>query len=191
MGYFPDRVTVKLPQWVDGLADWSQPLPDDETRTALAIRLASENVARGSGGPFGALVCRRDTGEVVGAGVNQVMPQKNSLLHAEIMALMVAQHKVDSHVLNAPGFPPYDLVSSCDPCAMCLGAALWSGIGRIVTSALKEDATAIGFDEGPVFEASWRYLEDRGIEVRRGVLRREGIAVLQRYQDEGGVIYNG
>ncbi len=191
MTLFPHQVVISLPDWVEPMADWTVPLGDDEAKVEVAIRLAVDNVERGSGGPFGALVCRQDTGEVVGIGVNQVMSQSNSLLHAEIMAVMVAQERLGSHVLNHPGHPPFELVSSCDPCAMCLGAAQWSGVKRIVASAMREDAAAIGFDEGPVFEASWQYLRNRGIEVLRGVKRKEGAAVLERYRDQGGIIYNG
>ena len=73
---------------------------------------------------------------------------------------------------------------------MCLGAALWSGVTRIVCGATREDALALGFDEGPVFDASWRYLEARGIEFAHGVLAREARAVLASYAARGGLIYN-
>jgi tRNA(Arg) A34 adenosine deaminase TadA len=73
---------------------------------------------------------------------------------------------------------------------MCLGAALWSGVRRLVTGATKADATAVGFDEGPVFADSWSYVEARGIAVRRCVLRDEAASVLALYRDAGGAIYN-
>jgi len=74
---------------------------------------------------------------------------------------------------------------------MCLGASLWSGVARIVTGALREDAASLGFDEGPVFEESHCYLESRGVEIARGVLREEARVVLALYQERGGPIYNG
>jgi tRNA(Arg) A34 adenosine deaminase TadA len=73
---------------------------------------------------------------------------------------------------------------------MCLGATLWSGVRGLVCGAAKEDATAVGFDEGPVFAESWAYLERRGVRIARGVLRDEAAAVLERYRAAGGVIYN-
>jgi tRNA(Arg) A34 adenosine deaminase TadA len=73
---------------------------------------------------------------------------------------------------------------------MCLGATLWSGVRRLVTAADRTDATALRFDEGPVFPESYAYLEERGVEVSRGVLRPEAVAVLELYQREGGSIYN-
>jgi tRNA(Arg) A34 adenosine deaminase TadA len=72
---------------------------------------------------------------------------------------------------------------------MCLGAALWSGVRRVVCGATKEDAEAIGFDEGPVSEDSWAHLERRGVEIVRGVLREEAAAVLRRYQELGRPLY--
>jgi len=82
------------------------------------------------------------------------------------------------------------LVSSCEPCAMCLGATLWSGVTGLVCGATREDAMAVGFDEGPVFAESWAYLEGRGVRTTRGVLRAEAAAVLELYRASGGPIYN-
>jgi len=56
---------------------------------------------------------------------------------------------------------------------------------------MRADAKALGFDEGPVFAESFRYIEERGIGILRGVLREEAAAVLRTYQDMGGVIYDG
>jgi hypothetical protein len=60
----------------------------------------------------------------------------------------------------------------------------------LVCGATREDATAVGFDEGPVFAESWAYLEQRGVRTARGVLRDQAAAVLERYRDSGGAIYS-
>jgi tRNA(Arg) A34 adenosine deaminase TadA len=73
---------------------------------------------------------------------------------------------------------------------MCLGAALWSGVRRVICGATREDALRLRFDEGPVFEASYRYLEDRGVEIVRGVQRDAAAQVLTLYRTRAGVIYN-
>ena len=80
---------------------------------------------------------------------------------------------------------------ACEPCAMCLGATLWSGVKRVVCGAGREDASRLAFEEGPVFPASYTYLEDRGITIVRDVLRAEARAVLERYRVKSGKIYNG
>jgi tRNA(Arg) A34 adenosine deaminase TadA len=83
------------------------------------------------------------------------------------------------------------MVTSCEPCAMCLGATLWSGVKRLVYGATREDASRLAFDEGPVFPESYRYLEARGLEIVRGVLRDEARGVLELYRATGGAVYNG
>ncbi|KAL7532975.1 hypothetical protein ACHAXR_004975 [Thalassiosira sp. AJA248-18] len=83
----------------------------------------------------------------------------------------------------------FELFTSCEPCAMCLGATLWSGVSRMVCGATKADAQAIGFDEGPVFEQSYEHLERCGVVVTRNVLREEAAKVLRRYGNSG-LIYN-
>lgn len=156
----------------------------------LAIGLASANVANGTGGPFGAAIFESESGRLVAVGVNSVVRLQNSVLHAEMVAFMRAQAKVGAYSLAAPGQPAHTLYSSCDPCAMCLGAALWAGVKRIVCGATRPDAVAVQFDEGPVFPQSYEYLVRRGIEVVHGVLRDEARATLEQYRAGGGVIYN-
>lgn len=182
---------VTLPDWVPPLVPWDEAHPTDEARMRLAVNLARENVARGHGGPFGAAVFDLATHRPVAVGVNLVEQAGNAVLHAEIVALMLAQAVVGQHSLRAPNLPPHALVTSCEPCAMCLGAALWSGVRHLLCGAAREDATRIGFEEGPVFPASYEYLEARGIRVVRGILRAEAAAVLESYRRQGGAIYNG
>jgi tRNA(Arg) A34 adenosine deaminase TadA len=73
---------------------------------------------------------------------------------------------------------------------MCLGATLWSGVKRLVCGATREDAMQLGFDEGPVFPASYEYLAHAGIEIVRGVFREDARAVLELYRHQAGPIYN-
>jgi len=107
------------------------------------------------------------------------------------VAFMLAQHRVGSFTLAAPGLPAHELVTSCEPCAMCLGATLWSGVHRVVYGAAREDASRLDFEEGPVFPESYAYLEARGLAISRNVLREEAREVLEMYRRQGGVIYNG
>jgi tRNA(Arg) A34 adenosine deaminase TadA len=184
-------VHVDYPTWIDEIVDWTAPYRDDAARMQLAVRLSHENVMRGDGGPFGAAIFEREGGKLVSIGVNSVVRLGNCTLHAEMVAFMMAQRRVGSFTLAAPGLPDHELVTSCEPCAMCLGATLWSGVRRVVYGALRDDASALGFDEGPVFPASYAYLEDRGITITRGVLREEARSVMQVYRERSGKIYNG
>lgn len=156
----------------------------------LAISLARENVIQGTGGPFGAAVFREPGHELISVGVNGVERLNNSVAHAEILALMAAEARLGSYTLRTPAGKPYELFTTCEPCAMCLGAVLWSGLTRLVCGAGRQDALALGFEEGPVFPESFRYLEDRGVEILHGVLAGEARAVLRSYQERNGRIYN-
>ena len=184
-------VRIDLPAWVNEVVQWERRITADQDKMKLAIALSRENVSRGTGGPFGAAVFERDTGKLVGVGMNSVVRLNNCALHGEMVAFMIAQQRLGSFTLSAPGMPAHELVTSCEPCAMCLGAILWSGVKRVVCGAHRDDATKLNFEEGPVFPASYQYLKDRGIEVVREVLRAEAKGVLELYRRNSGKIYNG
>jgi tRNA(Arg) A34 adenosine deaminase TadA len=187
---YPDGLRIALPPWVSEVTGPPAPIAGDEARMAFVVGLARENVEREpGGGPFAAAVFRADTGVPVALGVNSVVRLRNSALHAEVMALMLAHQALGVHAFTAPGAPAVELVTSCEPCAMCLGATLWSGVGGLVCGATKADAEAVGFDEGPVTDESYRHLEARGVRIRRGVLRDEARAVLERYRALGRPLY--
>ena len=114
----------------------------------------------------------------------------NSNAHAEVVALMMAEAGLGSFTLRADGLPRHELFSSCEPCAMCLGATLWSGVTRLVFAATRDDATRLNFDEGPVFPESYEYLERRGITIERSRLRAEANEAFELYLKRGGPIYN-
>jgi tRNA(Arg) A34 adenosine deaminase TadA len=183
-------ISIIPPAWLARFTDWNKSMRTDEERMRLAIALSRENVERGTGGPFGALIVESDTGRIVAAGTNSVVQFSNSTLHGEIVAFMFAQQRLRSFTLSGPGMPAHELVTSCEPCAMCLGAALWSGVKRVVCGAAREDATRLQFEEGPVFPQSYAYLEARGVTFTRNVLRAEARAVLEEYRARGGPIYN-
>jgi tRNA(Arg) A34 adenosine deaminase TadA len=127
----------------------------------------------------------------VAVGVNGVERLNNSLAHAEVLALMLAESRCGSYTLRVANGPGLALFTSCEPCAMCLGAALWSGLARLVCGAPREAPQALGFEEGPEFPESYRYLEERGVEIVRGLLPGEAGDVLKLYQDRYQGIYNG
>ncbi len=187
----PLEIRITYPDWLPGEVDWERRYASDEERMRLAIHLARENVVRGTGGPFGAAVFERESGALVSAGVNSVVRLGNCALHGEMLAIMMAQKRLGSWTLAATGMPDHELVTSCDACAMCLGATLWSGVKRLVSGAHRDDASRLDFEEGPVFPESHAYLEARGVAIVRGVLREEARGVLELYRQRGGLIYNG
>jgi tRNA(Arg) A34 adenosine deaminase TadA len=187
----PPFFTLHLPEWLEKLAQQTNhPFPATEDRMHFVIELSRQNVRYDTGGPFAAAIFRADDGSLLAMGVNLVLAGHCSVLHAEIVAILAAQAKAVAHDLSSPEFPPYELVSSTEPCAMCLGAVTWSGIQRLVCGARGEDAEKTGFDEGEKPPEWPKALQRRGITVLQDVCRDQAAAVLRDYRDSGGIIYN-
>lgn len=172
------------------LPDWLNPadpvtFAGEAEAMAYAVALSRRNVAEG-GGPFAALVVDAQGG-LVAAGCNRVVAQGNSVLHAEMVAIMLAQQKLGTHDLRRAG--QLTLITSCAPCAMCLGAIPWSGVSRVVCGARGEDAEAIGFDEGDKPAAWAEQLARRDIEVAEDVGREDAATVLREYAAQQREIY--
>ncbi len=186
----PPTIRIPLPAWVPGLLAAHPPLcMDDAQAMGLAITLARENAHRGTGGPFGALVVAAADGRVLAAGVNRVVASCCSLAHAEMLALSLAQQRLGTDDLAAAVPGGCTLVSSAEPCAMCMGALPWSGVTRLVCGARDADVRAAGFDEGDKPRQWIAAYGRRGIAVTRDCRRREARAVLLEYAAAGGPIY--
>jgi len=184
------KFSFDLPSWMaQALKRCTQIFPRVEDRMRWVVSLARENVERETGGPFGAAVFDAE-GRVVAAGVNVVVKEHCSMLHAEMVAIVLAQRELGRYDMSDGGKADYELVSSSEPCAMCFGALPWSGITRLVCAARAEDASAIGFDEGPKPRNWQKALETRGIRVVRDVLRQEAVDVLALYAKTGGIVYS-
>ena len=185
------RSPFNLPAWAEfTVRRQKMPLVSSNDRMHFVIRLAMENVEHCTGGPFGAAVFEAKTGTLVSIGVNIVVLANCSHSHAEMVALANAQKELENFDLGAPGLSEHELVTSCEPCAMCYGAIPWSGVRRVVCGARGEDAEAIGYDEGPKPKNWASALEARSILVFQDVCREEAVAVLQDYKKRGGIIYN-
>lgn len=109
-----------------------------------AITLATTSVA-GGGGPFGALVVK--DGVVVASGNNQVTATLDPTAHAEVSVMRAACKQLGDFSLEG-----CVLVTSCEPCPMCLSSALWARIDRIVYAADRHDAAVAGFDDRRFYE---------------------------------------
>jgi tRNA(Arg) A34 adenosine deaminase TadA len=185
------RIEISLPVWLDQILDASPVLgPTPEDRMAFAVSLAGHNVAEGTGGPFGAAVVEVESGRVVSAGVNVVVPTGDCTAHAEMVAIELAERARGGFDLADPQQPRLELVTSVEPCAMCLGAVVWSGISRLVCGARSGEAARIGFDEGPRPQDWVVQLECRGVQVVRDVMDDAARRVLSTYAAQGGTIYN-
>jgi tRNA(Arg) A34 adenosine deaminase TadA len=182
------QVHLVLPPWVHQLLDPSALYPTAQDQMRLAIELAQRNVERRTGGPFGAAIFN-EHGRLVSVGVNRVVPQNCSAAHAEMMAFMLAQQRLQRFRLNEDGHR-FVLATSAQPCCQCYGASFWAGIDVLRIGARAEDVHELTeFDEGPL-PADWAgELERRGIAVERDIERDAARAVLRGYRDSGGAAY--
>ncbi|MBD9535397.1 nucleoside deaminase [Stenotrophomonas sp. STM01] len=182
------QVHLTLPVWIHDAVDCDRAYTGDEAKVALAVELSRLNVEHGTGGPFGAVVFGPDD-RVIAAAVNRVVPHATSLAHAENMAYMLAQQKLNTPRLNAL-LAPITLATSSQPCCQCYGATVWAGIDRLLIGASAADVEALTqFDEGPL-PANWvGELNKRGIEVVQGLQRDAARAVLAHYGQNEGARY--
>ncbi|TBN56653.1 nucleoside deaminase [Glaciihabitans arcticus] len=182
--------TASLPAWVVE-RDFPSTLATHDDRVALTNELAARNHREGNGGPFAAIVVDRTTGELVSVGVNVVLSTNKSSVHAEVMALSLAQEASGSWDLGASPEQYLELVVNWRPCTMCYGALVWSGVKHLVIAGDGPECEELtGFDEGPMPPDWVGELETRGISVTIGVQRDEAVAVFAEYGRSGAVVYN-
>lgn len=173
-----------LPAWVPKDVPWDATFSPEELM-ALAVSLAAAS-ARHGGGPFGAVVADPE-GRVIEVGWNDVVRAADSTAHAEIVAMRRAQARLGTHRLEG-----LTLYSSCAPCIQCFGAIYWSGLARVLDAATKEDAEALGFEEGPPMMELWAQARRaKGIErVERFARDERALEPFRAYRARGGVNYS-
>ena len=110
-----------------------------------AIWLATQNVATGAGGPFGALVVRE--GKIVGEGINTVTASHDPTAHGEVNAIRAAAKTLGTFTLAG-----CELYSSCQPCPMCLAASYWARLDAIYYGSSAADAARAGFADAFLYD---------------------------------------
>ncbi|NLG62198.1 MAG: nucleoside deaminase [Candidatus Cloacimonetes bacterium] len=113
------------------------------------LRLATEAAAaaaRSGGGPFGA-VLKETNGDRVFVDHNHVTEGNDPTAHAEVSVIRQACRELGTFALTG-----YTLYASCEPCPMCLGAALWARVDAVYFNANREDAAQAGFDDSAFYE---------------------------------------
>ncbi|MBA2472183.1 MAG: nucleoside deaminase [Pseudonocardiales bacterium] len=116
----------------------------DEKWLAAAIELAVRNVGEG-GGPFSAMIVTEGT--LVSTGCNRVTRDNDPTAHAEVVAIRAAcRARGDFSLAGAT------LYASCEPCPLCLAAALWARVDRVAYAADRHDAARGGFDDREFYD---------------------------------------
>ena len=138
-------------------------------------------IARGNpDAPIGCVIVYGETGEVVAVGLNDA--QRNPVLHGETAAII---NLAEAH----PGadWTRMTLYTTAEPCPMCAGAILWSGISRLVFGTSMETLKRLG---RPQIGISFREVADRasldGPEVVGGVLEDECDALYEKLDRQEG-----
>jgi guanine deaminase len=124
-----------------------------------AAALAEENMLKGLGGPFGALVVKE--GRVVGRGFNQVTSLNDPTAHAEVQAIRDACKNLSSFQLE-----DCEIYTSCEPCPMCLGALYWARPKAIYFASTRKDAADAGFDDDLIYREIVLPVEKRSIPTK-------------------------
>jgi len=89
--------------------------------------------------PFGAGIFSLD-GAAISVMCNRSVSQNNPLAHAETLAITDACQKIGTHNLQA-----YLLVTTAEPCPMCLSAAATANITNIVFGASQSVVDRTGY----------------------------------------------
>lgn len=128
----------------------------DEQFLARAIELAKQGSESGEGGPFGAVIVR--DGKIIAEGWNRVVASHDPTAHAEIGAIRSACTGLGHFHLHG-----CTLYASSEPCPMCLSAAYWARIERIVFANSRAEAAAIGFCDDELYSELNRHFSARSI----------------------------
>ena len=144
-----------------------------------------ERIRSSNCGPFLAAIYD-EKGTLIAKAANSVVEEQCSHCHAEMNAIRAAQQKLGTYDL-APF--QLSLYSTAEPCMMCLGGILWSGLRAVYYGVPTADVERItGFDEG--FKPDWHAeFEKRGIRVLGNIAAELGASVLREYVALGRTVY--
>lgn len=141
-------------------------------------------IARGHG-PFLAAIYD-EVGHLIAKEANSVVLGLNSDNHAEMNTIHFAENFLNTYDLS-----PYNLslFVTAEPCIMCLGGIMWSGIKNVYFGVPSKSVESItGFDEG--FKPNWlKEFKKRGITVYGNIDTKYGEKVLQQYMEQKHIVY--
>src|SRR5690349_24276766 len=145
-----------------------------------AIRLSIQMMRRGAGGPFGAIVVKKN--RIVGRGWNQVTSSNDPTAHAEVAAIRDACRRLKVFQLD-----DCELYTSCEPCPMCLAAIYWARCRKIYYANTRRDAARIEFDDDFIYREVAAPIGRRKLPMQQ-LLRSEAITVFQEWRNKADKI---
>lgn len=111
--------------------------PSDFERDAMREAVAQARAAVCEPGKAGIAAAVLRDGKIVATGTNHVERDTDPAQHAEIVALGRA-----TAALGRADLGDCVLISTLQPCEMCLAAARFAGVRRIIFAARKENVAA-------------------------------------------------
>ncbi len=145
-----------------------------------AIRLSIDMMRGGQGGPFGAVVVKRN--KVVGRGCNRVTSSNDPTAHAEIVAIRDACKRLKTFQLD-----DCDLYTSCEPCPMCLSAIYWARFRNVYYGNTRKDAARIAFDDDFIYREVALPIRRRQIRMKQ-LLRAQALKAFIEWQHKADKI---
>jgi tRNA(Arg) A34 adenosine deaminase TadA len=152
----------------------SEPNPRDHEFMQRAIALAAEHMRAKDGGPFGAVIVREN--QIIAEGWNKVTSTNDPTAHAEITAIRAAGRSLGSFALAG-----CVLYTSCEPCPMCLGAAYWARLERLVFAGTRTDAAGAGFDDEELYRELPLPPSARKLPMQQ-ILRDKAVEVFEEWK---------
>ena len=123
--------------------------------------------------PVGAVIVKN--GKIIARGYNQKETKKDTIKHAEIIAIEKASKKLDSWRLN-----DCEMYVTLEPCPMCAGAIINSRIKKVYIGTMDEKTGAVG----SVLNLFEDFTFNHKVEVEKGILQEECKNMLKQFFKE-------
>lgn len=120
--------------------------------------------------PIGCVVVQND--HIIARGYNRRNTDKNTLSHAELIAIRKASRKTGDWRLE-----DCTMYITLEPCQMCAGAIVQARMGRVVIGAMNPKAGCAG----SVLNLLEMDAFNHQVEVERGVLEEECSSMLSEF----------
>ena len=126
--------------------------------------------------PYGAIIVKN--GKIIGRSDKEVPVSKSGFSHAELRAIEDAMEHLGGH-LCAEGGKDCVIYCSCEPCAMCMGAILYTGIEKLVYAAKLEDSKECVNEILAKAENVKNICKNRNIEIIKELHRDKAVEILK------------
>jgi tRNA(Arg) A34 adenosine deaminase TadA len=107
----------------------------DRAHMATLAAFTAHSMRTANPRPFGAAIVHTRSGRTLLRALNAVRQELDPSAHAETRAIRLATKRLKKISLAG-----YTLYTTCEPCPMCMSAALWAGLDRVVYGATIADA---------------------------------------------------